>query len=169
MDGVSGGGDADTAALAEPYSIITIKSKPRVLYPIVYEQSVNNNPYELYFAVDTFANGLFGHRCEDSFDSDANCGFALDRDGFKIPDSQVGRGLNRILHGQSLLVLLMANFKHMLRRACTLPVQGFCCSCSIASQLGTASGPTRASLNCALFGSGQASAHCLRTTRFVAA
>jgi len=41
--------------------------------------------------------------------------------------------------------------------------QGRCCQCSVGSQLGLASGDgTRGGLNCALFGTGQGSAHCLR-------
>ena len=40
--------------------------------------------------------------------------------------------------------------------------QGFCCSCSLAQQAGTADETQRGQLDCALFGSGQSSAHCLR-------
>eukprot|EP00911_Craspedida_sp_UC1_P001627 UC1_evm1s1234 len=41
--------------------------------------------------------------------------------------------------------------------------QGFCCACDLQDQFGTSGGPTRGELlSCALFGAGQASAHCLR-------
>ena len=43
--------------------------------------------------------------------------------------------------------------------------QGRCCSCSVGSQLGLDSidsNMVRGQLDCALFGTGQASAHCLR-------
>ena len=104
----------------------------QVQYPIKYINSVNNQPYELSFTVDTFLGGLFGDDsgCKDSPAHDKpSCGWLIDREGGRIPDSQ-----------------------------------GFCCRCDSNQQFGIEKGSSqiRGGLDCAVFGSGQASAHCLR-------
>lgn len=101
-------------------------------YPIKYINSVNNQPYELSFTVETFLGGLFGDDtgCTDSPAHDKpSCGWLLDSEGGRVPDSQ-----------------------------------GFCCRCDSNQQFGIEKGSShiRGGLNCALLGSGQASAHCLR-------
>ena len=107
--------DGETKPLASKYVVLVNKQTPVVLYPIQYikvcwlcwdkswyivnsfpaiaiVQSVNNQPYEKSFVVNTLLNGWAGDssQCRDGMDNEPSCGLALDRDSEPIPDSQVG-------------------------------------------------------------------------------
>jgi hypothetical protein len=131
-DDVSAAGEP-TEKLGEPYLVTLTKRRPVAHYPIKYIQSVNNNPYELHMK-QNYDTILGGHLkfLSNGHCDGSSCGYAVDGEGVRIVDSE-----------------------------------GICCSCKFTEQLfGKATSASKGSrgddLNCKLFSSGQASAHCLR-------
>lgn len=127
-----------THLLAQPLLLVLTKPRTFAKYPLEYVRSVNNRPRELRVLLnhDSVFGGLLNAVNPSSEQCDESLGV----------DSTCGVAMD-------------------LNGGIIPDSQGRCCSCSVGSQLGLDSIDSnmfRGQLDCALFGTGQASAHCLR-------